>query len=57
MKADWEHLPQSCHCCLIVLRSRCSCKNCLASASKSTLSIEITLGVQMDDSDSFLSLE
>ncbi|XP_071881278.1 inositol 1,4,5-trisphosphate receptor-interacting protein-like 1 [Anas platyrhynchos] len=57
VKAAWERLPQSRHCRLTVLPSRRSCKIRLASASKSTLSIEITLGVQMDDSDSFLSLE
>ncbi|XP_040422451.1 inositol 1,4,5-trisphosphate receptor-interacting protein-like 1 [Cygnus olor] len=57
VKATWELLPQSRHCCLTVLPSHCSCKLRLASASKSTFSIEIVLGVQLDDSDSFLSLE
>lgn len=45
------------HCRLTVLPSRRSCKIKLASASESTLSIEFTFGVQIDDSDSFLSLE
>ncbi|KAM9203329.1 inositol 1,4,5-trisphosphate receptor-interacting protein-like 1 [Mergus octosetaceus] len=57
VKAAWELLPQSRHCRLTVLPSRRSCKIRLANASESTLSIEITLGVRLDDSDSFLSLE
>ncbi|XP_035188766.1 inositol 1,4,5-trisphosphate receptor-interacting protein-like 1 [Oxyura jamaicensis] len=57
VKAAWELLPQSRHCRLTVLPSRRSCKIKLSSASESTLSIEFTLGVQIEDSDSFLSLE
>ncbi|XP_066857493.1 inositol 1,4,5-trisphosphate receptor-interacting protein-like 1 [Anser cygnoides] len=57
VKAAWELLPQSRHCRLTVLPSHRSCKLKLASASESTLSIEITLGVRLDDSDTFLSLE
>ncbi|KAI6078651.1 Inositol 1,4,5-trisphosphate receptor-interacting protein-like 1 [Aix galericulata] len=57
VKAAWELLPQSRHCRLTVLPSRRSCKIRLANASQSSLSIEITLGVRLDDSDSFLSLE
>nr|XP_047936804.1 inositol 1,4,5-trisphosphate receptor-interacting protein-like 1 [Anser cygnoides] len=57
VKAAWELLPQSRHCRLTVLPSRCSCKLKLANASESTLSIEVTLGVQLDNSDTFLSLE
>ncbi|XP_047908570.2 inositol 1,4,5-trisphosphate receptor-interacting protein-like 1 [Anser cygnoides] len=57
VKAAWQLLPQSRHCRLTVLPSRRSCKIKLASASESTLSIEFTFGVQIDDSDSFLSLE
>ncbi|KAI6079554.1 Inositol 1,4,5-trisphosphate receptor-interacting protein-like 1 [Aix galericulata] len=57
VKAASELPPQSRHCCLTVLPSCRSCKIKLARASKSTLSIEFMLGVQMDDSDSFLNLE
>ena len=57
VQAAWELLPQSRHCRLTLLPSRRSCKFKLTSASESTLSVEITLGVQTDDSDSFLSLE
>ncbi|XP_032051081.1 inositol 1,4,5-trisphosphate receptor-interacting protein-like 1 [Aythya fuligula] len=57
VKAAWELLPQLRHCRLTVLPSRRSCEIRLANASQSTLSIEITLGVRLDDSDSFLSLE
>ncbi|XP_047904134.2 inositol 1,4,5-trisphosphate receptor-interacting protein-like 1 [Anser cygnoides] len=56
VKAAWELLPQSRRCRLTVLPSRRSCKIKLVNASKSTLSIEITLGVQIDGSGTFLSL-
>ena len=57
LKSAWELLPQARHCRLTLLPSRRSCKLKLANASASTLSIEIALGVQMDGSDTFLSLE
>uniref|UniRef100_A0A8B9I9N7 Inositol 1,4,5-trisphosphate receptor-interacting protein-like 1 n=1 Tax=Anser brachyrhynchus TaxID=132585 RepID=A0A8B9I9N7_9AVES len=57
VKAAWELLPQSRHCRLTVLPSHRSCKLRLANTFESTLSIEITLGVRLDDSDTFLSLE
>lgn len=38
LKATWELLPQSCHCCLMVLPSYCSCRLRLNSASKSSTS-------------------
>lgn len=53
----WEYLPQSCDCHLTVLPSRCSCKVKLTTPSTRTLSIEILLGLQLDDSDTFLCLE
>ncbi|XP_071886844.1 uncharacterized protein [Anas platyrhynchos] len=57
VQAAWQLLPRSRHCHLTLLPSRRSCKIKLANASKSTVSIEITLGVQIDGSGSFLSLQ
>ncbi|KAK4822523.1 LOW QUALITY PROTEIN: hypothetical protein QYF61_015535 [Mycteria americana] len=57
VKAAWVFLPWSRHCRLTVLPSRRSCKLWLTNASQSTLLIEMVLGVQQDDSDTFLSIE
>ncbi|KAI6078607.1 Inositol 1,4,5-trisphosphate receptor-interacting protein-like 1 [Aix galericulata] len=57
VKAAWELLLQSHHCRMTVLPSRCFCRLRLTNASKSTLSIEMILGVQLDDSETFLSIE
>nr|XP_009927858.1 PREDICTED: inositol 1,4,5-trisphosphate receptor-interacting protein-like 1 [Haliaeetus albicilla] len=57
MKGTWKVLPQSHHCQLTVLPTTCSCKLRLMNTSQETLSIEMIFGAQLDDSDSFLSLE
>ena len=57
MKAAWRHLPQSRDCRLELLPSHRSCKIRLTTPSNCTFTIEMTLGVQLDESDTFLSIE
>ncbi|XP_072195094.1 inositol 1,4,5-trisphosphate receptor-interacting protein-like 1 [Excalfactoria chinensis] len=57
VKKAWRSLPQSRDCRLVVLPSTCSCKVKLTTSSNRTLSMELLLGLQLDDSDTFLSLE
>ena len=57
VKAAWRHLPQSRDCRLELLPSHRSCKIRLTTPSNCTFTIEMTLGVQLDESDTFLSIE
>ncbi|KAM9282761.1 LOW QUALITY PROTEIN: inositol 1,4,5-trisphosphate receptor-interacting protein-like 1 [Cariama cristata] len=57
MKDTWKFMPQSHPCQLTVLPSTYSCKLRLVHTFQEILSIEMVSGVQLDDSDSFLSLE
>ncbi|KAM7127717.1 LOW QUALITY PROTEIN: inositol 1,4,5-trisphosphate receptor-interacting protein-like 1 [Ciconia maguari] len=54
MRDIWKFKPQSHHCQLTALPTTCSCKLRLMNTSQS---IEMIFVVQLDDSDSFLSLE
>lgn len=51
IKAAWKHLD----CCLKVLPSQGSCKIKLVTSSLHTFSVEMMLGVQLDDSETFLN--
>ncbi|KAM6274631.1 inositol 1,4,5-trisphosphate receptor-interacting protein-like 1 [Porphyrio hochstetteri] len=57
VEAVWVFLPQSRHCSLIALPSRRSCRFCLTTNSNHSHLIEMILGVQHSDSDTFLSIE
>lgn len=56
MKAAWNCLPQSRDWGLELVPSDHSCKIKLT-PSKSTFTIEMTLGVQLDESGTFLSFD
>ncbi|XP_064316081.1 inositol 1,4,5-trisphosphate receptor-interacting protein-like 1 [Phalacrocorax carbo] len=55
VRSAWMLMPLSGRYNMKVLPSSCSCKLQLTNASRRTLFIEITLGVQQGDSDIFLS--
>ncbi|XP_010162659.1 inositol 1,4,5-trisphosphate receptor-interacting protein-like 1, partial [Antrostomus carolinensis] len=58
VQAAWVHLPQAQHLFLTLLPSRHSCKLRLANTSDGRIClIEMILGVQQGDSDTFLSIE
>ena len=57
MKAAWRRLPQSRDCRLELHPSSHSGKIQLTTPSNYTFNIPVTLGVQLDESDSFLSIE
>ncbi|NXC47763.1 IPIL1 protein, partial [Penelope pileata] len=56
VKASWNRLAQPRDCCLTVLPSCHSCKIKVTSTSMTTSTIEMMLGVQLDDLDTFLRL-
>nr|XP_009941576.1 PREDICTED: inositol 1,4,5-trisphosphate receptor-interacting protein-like 1 [Opisthocomus hoazin] len=57
VKAPWQVMPQSWHCWLTMLPFSCSWKLQLTNASKRTLSTEMRLGLQLDDSNAFLIID
>ena len=57
VKAAWKCLPQSRDWGLELVPSDHSCKIKLTPPSKSTFTIEMTLGVQLDESGTFLSFD
>ncbi|KAM6419788.1 LOW QUALITY PROTEIN: inositol 1,4,5-trisphosphate receptor-interacting protein-like 1 [Pluvialis apricaria] len=57
LKDTWKVMCQSHHCQLTLLPTTRSCMLKLVNASKETLYTEMIFVVQLDDSDSFLSLE
>ena len=57
MKAAWRRLPQSRDCRLDLQSSSHSGKIQLTTPSSYTFNIPMTLGVQLDESDSFVSIE
>ncbi|OXB58029.1 hypothetical protein ASZ78_012295 [Callipepla squamata] len=57
VQAAWWHLPQSRDCRLTVLPSLSSCKIKLTTPCTRLFNAEMSLGVQLDDLDTFLSIE
>jgi len=57
VKDTWKVMPQSQRCQLTVLPTTHSCKLRLMNISQEILFIEVIFGEQLDDSDSFLSIE
>ncbi|POI21397.1 hypothetical protein CIB84_014855 [Bambusicola thoracicus] len=57
VKEAWQCLPKSRDCCLELVPSDNSCKIRLITPSEYTFTIEMTLGVQLDESGTFLSID
>ncbi|OXB51686.1 hypothetical protein ASZ78_006275 [Callipepla squamata] len=57
VQAAWCYLPQLRDCRLTVLPSLSSCKIKLTTPCTKTFNTEMRLGVQLDDLDTFLSIE
>ncbi|POI30389.1 hypothetical protein CIB84_005861 [Bambusicola thoracicus] len=57
VKEAWQCLPQSHDCCMELLPSDNSCKIRLITPREYTFTIQLTLGVQLDESSTFLSFD
>ncbi|NWS78668.1 IPIL1 protein, partial [Crotophaga sulcirostris] len=55
VKAVWKAVPQLVQCCPTVLPSSCSCKFQVVKGGEKILTIEMIFGVQLGNSDVFLS--